>query len=222
MVRQTGLTASNRTWEEWRPSAVGGKVTSNDTVQEGGCTDVHDPGQQLENEVRRFQAWARDHPEPEEERAPEWERDYEGWPALYAAFAALVAAVPCQVWSQTITEQVVAAMEHDSDQQGLTRELARHPDTLLCLAERACALQEPKAKWQIATELGKLDRSRPQAEPLLLRYTRDDDEYVRRRALLALADLGSGHAADPDVVERLWHSDVAWDEYGRMAVLYAL
>src|SRR4029450_11379799 len=67
--------------------------------------------------------------------------------------------------------------------------LARHPAMLLCLAERVSALQAPDATWQIVAELGGLDRSWPQAESLLLRFTGDED--VRRRALLALADSGS-------------------------------
>src|SRR5436305_9791418 len=94
------------------------------------------PGQQLETEVMRFQAWALAYPKPEEERSPEWEREYEGWPALYAAFAELVVAVPCQDWSQPTTRQVVFALAHDTDQQGMIGRLARHPATLLCLAER--------------------------------------------------------------------------------------
>lgn len=181
-----------------------------------------DPGQQLETELMRFQAWALAYPTPQEKRSPEWERDYDGWPALYAAFAGYVAAVPCQDWSPSTTEQVVFALAHDTDQQGMIGRLARHPAALLCLAERVSVMQMPDATWQLVAEVGKLDRSWPQAEPLLLRFTQDEDEYVRRRAVLALADSGSVHATDPNVIERLWHSGVAWDEHGRMAVLYAL
>lgn len=178
--------------------------------------------QQLDTEITRFQAWVHAYPEPEEERSPEWDRQYEGWPALWKAFEACVAALPCQAWSDLTTENVVFAITHDTDRQGLIREVAKRPDNLLCLAERVLAMSAPNAAWQTASELGKLGRSSPRVESLLLRFTRDEDEYVRRRALLALADMGSVRAADPDVVERIWHSGVAWDEYGRMAVLYAL
>jgi hypothetical protein len=181
-----------------------------------------DPEQQLETELKRFQAWVLVYPTPKEERSPEWERDYADWPALYAAFTAFAAAVPCQDWSQSTTQQLVFALAHDTDQQGLIGELARHPATLLCLAERVSAMQVPDAAWQIVAALGRLDRSWPQAESLLLRFTQDEDEYVRRRALLALAESGSPHAADPEVTERIWHSGGDWDVYGRMAVLYAL
>ena len=83
-------------------------------------------------------------------------------------------------------------------------------------------MRAPTAKWQIAWQLGQLGLSLPRVEPLLLHLTDDEDEYVRRRALLALADVGSAHAADADLIERIWNSDVPWNEYSRMAVLYAL
>jgi hypothetical protein len=110
-------------------------------------------------------------------------------------------------------------LAHDTDQHGLIGDLARHPATLLCLAERVSALRAPDATRQIGAELGALDRSRAQAELLLLRFTRDADAYVRRRVLLALTRSGSPHAPDPDGIERIWNSGVDGDAYGRVSAL---
>jgi HEAT repeat protein len=97
------------------------------------------------------------------------------------------------------------------------RSLAKQPDDLLCLADRAVNSPETDAKWQIATELGKLGADAPQVESLLLRNMRDDVEYVRRRALLGLADMGSSRV--DELVASPWESG---DEFQQMAVLYAL
>ena len=99
----------------------------------------------------------------------------------------------------------------------LARELARNPLNLLCLAEQAVTSAEPDAKWQLAAELGRVEMRLPEVEPLLLRFASDEDEYVRRRSLTALADVGSTHVSE--LAERAWHSG---DEYQRMAALYAL
>lgn len=105
----------------------------------------------------------------------------------------------------------------DNEMQELAKEVARNPDNLVCLAERATASPERDAKWQLAVELSRLERRPPQVESLLLRFAHDDDDYVRRRSMLALADTGS--AKVEGLVAPVWETG---DEHQRMAVLYAL
>ena len=85
------------------------------------------------------------------------------------------------------------------------------------LAEAAIKYDEPGAKWQIASRLGSIEGSVEDVETYLLEFLNDSDEYVRRRALLALAHIGSDQT-------EAW-AEIAWrtgHEYQRMAALHAL
>lgn len=173
--------------------------------------------QALETEVERFRTWADTNPVPVAQRSGVWECDYPGWSALYHAFTEFAAATRCRGWNETTAQMVLYALARDNDNSYLIRELAKNPDDLLCLAERAVNSTESDAKWQIAAELGLLGGRSPQVESLLMRFARDDDAYVRRRAVITLANIGSIHAAD--LAEELWSTE---DEYQRMSALYAL
>jgi HEAT repeat protein len=176
----------------------------------------------LESEVARFRAWADANPDMVKDYPRDWETYYPDWRALYVAFSAFVAATSCQDWSEDIVDMLLYAIARDEDNQGLVKKVARNPDDLLFLAKQAVNSSERNLKWQIAAELGYLASHLSQAEPLLLKLASDEDEYVQRRALLALADIGSSHVEG--FVDAFWNSDVEWYEYPypRMAVLYAL
>ena len=166
-------------------------------------------------EVARFRAWADAY--PVEVRSGVWESLYDAWPELYGAFTTFVRTTPWQQWSEATTQALLYAIARDNDMEELVKVVAENPDNLLYLAQRAVASPEADARWQIAVELSDLEPRPPQVEPLLLQVAQDEDEYVRRRALMALADIGSPHVAG--LVERAWDTG---DEYQRMAVLYAL
>ncbi len=110
----------------------------------------------LDTKVAHFRAWVDAYPEPIEQRSPEWERSYSGWIDIWKAFSLFVSAVPCREWSEATIENILYAMAHDTDRQGLVLEVAKNPDNLLCLAERAVRSPESDAKWQIISELGHL------------------------------------------------------------------
>jgi HEAT repeat protein len=112
---------------------------------------------------------------------------------------------------------VLYAIARDNEMQWLIEHLAQNADNLLCLAEPALDSDTWEAKWQIAMALGGLESRRAEAELLLLRFARDGDEYVSRRALLALSDLNSSHVED--LVASAWDTG---EEYQRIAVLCAL
>lgn len=172
----------------------------------------------LEAEIARFRAWADDFPVAE--RNGEWECFYADWQEIYRAFSAFVSATTCQEWDAKLKETLLYIIARDNEEQVLAKAVAKNPDDLICLAERALASPERDARWQLAAELGGLDHRLTEAEPLLLQYARDEDEYVRRRALIALADCGSSKVEELAV--SAWAAAEAWQEYQRMAVLYAL
>ena len=89
-------------------------------------------------------------------------------------------------------QAVLYAIACDNEYQYLADEVhLHHPATLIALARAALSRGEPDAKWQLADELGHLLDAGGAANQLLLILARDEHEYVRRRALGALARVGS-------------------------------
>lgn len=173
--------------------------------------------QALETEVARFRRWADASPVPLRMRNGEWACGYPGWAQIYTAFDAFVATSSCRLWSEATTELILYVIARDDDNMHLVRSVARKPDDLFCLAKHAVTSPEWDAKWQIAAELGRIGADSPDVEGLLLRFVHDDDEYVRRRALLALADIESAQVAA--LLDGAWESG---SEYQRVDVLYIL
>lgn len=169
----------------------------------------------LINEVERFRRWTDAYPEAE--RLGEWELLYKRWPQVYGAHWQLLATAPCRQWSPGLADAVLYAIARDNETSTMIYDLARDPENLLCLAPRAVEVGERNAKWQFAMVLGRLQAQPERAIPLLLTLAHDDDEYVRRRALVALADIGS-----PLVEELVAGAWASGNEYQRTAVLYAL
>jgi len=167
----------------------------------------------LEAEVARLRAWAE--ALPENERRGEWEFHYDDWGELYSAFAAFVATTSCHDWSDDTTQMLLYAIARDNEMEELAEMLVEYPEKLVFLAERALASEERNATWQLANELGKLELS--QAEPVLLCYWHHKEEYVRRRALIALGRLGSSHVEE--LAAEAWDSG---EEYQRIGALCAL
>ncbi len=182
-----------------------------------GCSKVAVPIvlRALEDQVARFRSWAEAYPSAE--RFGEWECDYDDWWSVYDAFLPFVATTTCQEWSSATTQMLLYIIARDNEFGQLAHEVAKNPNNLLCLAKRVVDSPEPDARWQIAVELGQMAGPSAQVEEILTQFAHDDDEYVRRRALIALADIGSPHVAD--FVEPAWDTG---HEYQRMAVLHAL
>jgi HEAT repeat protein len=169
----------------------------------------------LRDETRRFRVWADAYPLAK--RHDWWAYDYRSWQQLGDAFTRFLEACPFPTWSSEAVQTVLYVIARDNESQHHVRQVAQEPARLLFLAEESLSCDEPDAKWQLAVELGNLAEHRTEAEPLLFRFSQDEDEYVRRQALMALGRLRS------PLVERLvgpaWDSG---DEYQRMAVLCAL
>jgi HEAT repeat protein len=86
----------------------------------------------------------------------------------------------------------------------------------LALAAFAVSEGEPDAKWQLSVRLGQLEPA-IETEEVLLQFASDANEYVRRRTIMTMADLGL-KSTEP-------HAWAAWnsgDQYQRMAALHVL
>lgn len=169
--------------------------------------------QKVLDEASRFREWATDHAGP----SGEWELDYGSWDAVLDAFTSFVGACSYETWNDEITQAILYLVARDNEAEFFVDVLAEAPDRLLLLAGAAIRYPESDARWQLADRLGDLREHMAEAESLLVHFAQDEDEYVRRRAVMALGRLGSRH------VERL--AQAAWntgDEYQRMAILDAL
>lgn len=167
----------------------------------------------VEREITRFRAWAAG---PDRLTNGEWETYYPNWNDLYNAVTDYIRGSQVEEWDNDVADLLLYAIARDNECELIANTLRDCPEKVYRLAAAAVQSNERDAKWQLAEQLIPCP-DREAAERLLLTFAADADEYVRRRALMALGRMQSSH------VERL--AEEAWssaDEYQRMAVLDAL
>lgn len=179
------------------------------------CYDVFN---NLEEQVDRFRTWADAY--LVERRSGEWECDYGKWNLLYDSFAKFLRDCPVAGWDKEVMETVIYIVARDNEVEIMMSELAQDLNRLLAVADACLSSAERDAKWQVAARLGKLSVRPQEAESLLLKFMEDEDEYVRRQALMALGRIRSPHVER--LAEQIWNRVEEWQEYQRMAVLDAL
>jgi HEAT repeat protein len=165
--------------------------------------------------VERFRRWAE--AMPKAERFAEWECDYEQWEPIYDAFQSFLQEPHETSWDAATLERILYIIARDNEFQRLASQLREYPPLLLRVAQSSVTVGERNAKWQLAIELGRLSVNREEAEQLLRQFVVDPDEYVRRRALGALAEMRS--AATESLAVTAWNSG---HEYQRIMALSAL
>ena len=141
----------------------------------------------------------------------EWECDYPAWSEVYAS---LVQALDDGTWTDDV-EDLVYLLARDNECEIVQTHLFERPEQLFAMAAAITSSNESDARWQLAAALGRIGTAR--TWPLLSALSADTDEYVRRRALLAMAD-----AHHPDV-ERV--ARTAWstgEQYPQLAALDVL
>lgn len=169
----------------------------------------------LNREVGNFRNWASNYPVAE--RSGEWECDYPDWAAITTEFIRFIEQTDCNHWSDSEIQDVLFILARDNESEILIDELSKHRKCFFFLLKEAVGCDEPDAKWQFADRLGNVDYKFDDVEPFLVLFLKDSNEYVRRRALLALARIGSTQT-------EAW-AEVAWntgDEYQRIAALHSL
>jgi long-subunit acyl-CoA synthetase (AMP-forming) len=171
----------------------------------------------LKEQIEQFRAWANTY--PIEQCSGEWECDYDEWNLLYASFAKFLQDCPVEEWNQEVIQDVLYIIARDNEMEIMISDLAQNANRLLVVAVAALS-SERDAKWQIAAKLGTMSSHLQEAELLLLKFVEDDEEYVRRHALLALGRIRSEHVEL--LAEQIWNREEEWQEYQRMAVLDAL
>lgn len=167
--------------------------------------------QLLQEEVTRFRTWA----VGREGSYGEWECDYADWPTfLKASEDTIIEAERGQLDSNDAIN-LLYAIARDNEIEWLRRFLIDHPRTLRSLAKQAASHPDYATRWQLACSVA--DARLPDAVEILQPYLIDQDEYVRRRSLLALSPLC------PSQAELLAIAGVnSTNEYLRMVALKVL
>lgn len=170
----------------------------------------------IKREEARFCRWASGY--PVEDRSGEWECAYPDWPSIYTAVKDVLSREDALGHlGDSGIESILYLLARDNECEIIAKALAENPEILIALAHAALQASERDSKWQIASRLRNIQVLPHDAEALLLKFVEDDDEYVRRHALLALGDMRSSRTED--LAQKAWESD---DEYQRIAALWAL
>lgn len=173
----------------------------------------------LKEEVGRFQQWADQY--PLEARSDWWAEEYPDWSSLDVAVLGYTGHVPPEVWTVEAVDNILYAIARDDERLYLAPSLGQQDLYTIChLAMAAIERGESAAKWQLAVQLGKSALPKTDVEELLLHMAGDTDEYVRRRALMALAQLNSSRTEE--LALAAWHQSHENQEWARMAALSSL
>lgn len=157
-----------------------------------------------------------------EELGSEWEVDYPYWNDTYSAFCHVLTQMDAETADSVLLDEMVYLIARDNEAEGFIQETTSHPQWFERLCRRAAASNESEAKWQFAAYLPECPCSQ-EVKDKILDFAKDPNEYVSRRALLAMP------ALRPDCVEQFaplfWERNcysLELQEYQRIAVLVSL
>ncbi|HET6991237.1 MAG TPA: hypothetical protein VFJ43_07940 [Bacteroidia bacterium] len=182
----------------------------------------------LFDEIAKFEQWANAYSAiPQEERVGEWECDYDvlsaqgSWSSIYKHFDDFIMHSEPLSWTDSVISKLLYIIARDNECEILAREVTRFEKGFIILAKKSLEMGPRDAKWQLAVRLNLL-ADKKLAFALLEAFVKDPEEYVNRRALMKLAEMGWEKTEDycRMVWERKNYGEV--QEYQRMAVLYSL
>ena len=175
-------------------------------------------------QARKFHQWQEiTYPgKTTEEIGGAWEVDYPAWNDIFDAFCHVLTQMDAEMADSVLLDEMVYLIARANEAEGFIQETTSHPQWFECLCRRAAASNENEAKWQFAAYLPECSCSQ-KVRDMILNFTKDPNEYVSRRALLAMPTLR------PDCVEQF--APLFWErncyspelqEYQRIAVLVSL
>ena len=178
----------------------------------------------LLEQARKFHQWQEiTYPgKTTEEIGGAWEVDYPAWNDIFDAFCHVLTQMDAETADSVLLDEMVYLIARANEAEGFIQETTSHPKWFECLCRRAAASNESEAKWQFAAYLPKCSCSQ-EVRDIILDFAKDPNEYVSRRALLAMP------ALRPDCVEQF--APLFWErncyspelqEYQRIAVLVSL
>ena len=178
----------------------------------------------LLEQARKFHQWQEiTYPgKTTEEIGGAWEVDYPAWNDIFDAFCHVLTQMNAEMADSILLDEMVYLIARANEAEGFIQETTSHPKWFECLCRRAATSNENEAKWQFAAYLPECSCSQ-KVRDIILDFAKDPNEYVSRRALLAMP------ALRPDRVEQF--APLFWErncyspelqEYQRIAVLVSL
>jgi len=167
----------------------------------------------LELEIINFKKWS----STLLDRQSDWELNYPYWNRIYSITDEIISSIPLIYWNEDTFQNILYLLARDNETETLLSELTTQPLKLIALAYYSLNYDDYQARWQIAEALGRLDAIYAEVDNIIVKFISDSNEYVSRRALLALAHRKS------NMVEA--HALEAWksrSEHQRIAALYSL
>jgi hypothetical protein len=119
----------------------------------------------------------------------EWETNYSDWGALYSAVQAELSLAGNL--SVETTNLLLYVLARDNECETVADMLAEAPAVFTQLIEAGMEYPDSDARWQLASRLPRALGEAARRPLAVLRA--DPDEYVRRRATFALAELTASH-----------------------------
>ncbi len=139
----------------------------------------------LKFEIDKFIQWA----DKQENKSVEWECLYPHWQSIYDE---VNKCIKKNKLSDAEIDLILYALARDNESEIVKDSLIEYPHTGLSIAKNGWNYGDKDARWQIASLLGKIKSS--ESIDLLKKLVEDNDEYVRRRALLSLSLVDKGFA----------------------------
>ena len=130
-----------------------------------------------------------------EEIGGAWEVDYPAWNDIFDAFCHVLTQMDAETADSVLLDEMVYLIARDNEAEGFIQETTSHPQWFEYLCRKAAASNESEAKWQFAAYLPECPCSQ-EVKDMILDFAKDPNEYVSRRALLAMP------ALRPDCVDR--------------------
>lgn len=177
---------------------------------------LHDPSKnivtKIDEQIDEFWQWSK-----LQKQVLEWEASYPNWNLIYTLFSQLIESIEFTKRDQKTINNLLYIIARDNEDEELISILSEKPLCLIFLAKKGLMYQDDSARWQFAHYLSKIIDAFPEVEEIILKYSNDHVEYVRRRALLALGIINSKYAEEKAI--EAWNTNL---EYQKLAAIEVL
>jgi hypothetical protein len=154
--------------------------------------------EKLMSELRKFWSWAEMTPKEYSQgsKAGEWEVDYPGWNDLILCFNDAICLIQEGNRETVLSDLILEVIAVDNEGETLAEQLEEVLDNtaLEHIIRQSVSHIQPEARWQIASLIGR--KQDPRWKKYLYLFLLDQDTYVQRKTLLALADIDLREASE--------------------------
>ncbi len=165
--------------------------------------------------VKDFKAWSRT-----VKQEFEWETNYPGWSIINTVFEQLMKTTDIREWDEEFIKDVLYLIAKDNECECLADILHGFPECLLFLSRHGLNYPDSDARWQLVHHLSAIYNDFSESEEIINNYYQDNNEYVRRRALLALGYIKSKYAEENAL--KSWETGQEYQKIAALHVLYEI